>query len=52
MLTVQIFSSCTGRPDVWQCLVVKILVDNMSKNKPSTYMINLAYETKLRSVMR
>ena len=34
--TVQIFSSCAGRPDVCQCPVVKIIVDNVSKNKPST----------------
>ena len=28
--TVQTFTSCTSRPDISQCLVVEILVDNMS----------------------
>ena len=33
---VQAFNSCTSRPDVCQCLVVQILRDKVSKNKPIT----------------
>ena len=37
-VTVQVFNSCTSRPDVCQCMVVQRLVDNMSNNKPSKSM--------------
>ena len=50
--TVQTFNSCTGRPDVRQCLVVQIPMNNMSKNKPSTPMTHVACDSKLRSVVR
>ena len=33
--TVKTFNSCTSRPNVCQCLVVQIHIDNKSKNKPS-----------------
>ena len=39
--TVHAFNSCTSRPDVCQCLVVQIPIDNMSKNKPSTSMTHV-----------
>ena len=52
LYTVQIFNSCASRPDVCQCLVVQIPIDNMSKNKPSTSMTHVACESKLRSVVR
>ena len=51
-LTVQTFNSCSSRPDVRQCLVVQIIVNNMSKNKPSTLMTHVACESKLLSVVR
>ena len=50
--TVQAFNSCTSRPDVSQCVVIHIPVDNMSKNKPSTSMTQVACESNLRSVIR
>ena len=50
--TVQTFNSCASRPDVCQCLVVQIPIDNMSENKPSTSMTHVACESKLRSVVR
>ena len=50
--TVQTFNSCTSRPDVCKCLVVKALVDNNSKNKRSTQMTHIAFETKVRSVLK
>ena len=49
---MQTFNSYISRPDVCQCLVVKTLVDNMSKNKPSTSMTHVVFETKLRPVVR
>ena len=45
--TVQTFNSCTSRPDVCQCLVVQIPMDNMSENKPS-----VARKSKLHSIVR
>ena len=48
--TIQAFNSCISRPDVWQCLVVKTPIDNMSKNRPCTSMAYVACESKLRSV--
>ena len=50
--TVQTFNSCTSRPDVYQCLVVRTLVDNNSKNEGSTSMTHIAFETKLCSVVK
>ena len=51
-ITVQIVNSSTSRPDVCQCLVGQIPIDNMSKNKPSTSMTRVASESKLCSVVR
>ena len=48
--TVQTFNSGTSRPDVCQCLVVQIPMDNMSK-KTSTSITHVACESKLRSVV-
>ena len=50
--TVQTFNSCTNRPDVCQCPVVQTPMNNMSENKPSTQVTYVAYESKLRSVVR
>ena len=41
-----------ARADVRQCMVVHTPMDNMSKNKPSTYMTHVACESKMRSVVR
>ena len=50
--TVQTFNSCTSRPVVCQCLVVKAPVDNMSKYNLSTVMAHAACESKSRSLVR
>ena len=50
--TVQTFNSCTSRPEVCQCLVVQIPIENMSKHKSSTPMTHVACESELRSVVR
>ena len=50
--TEKTFNSCTSQPDNYQCLVVQTLMDNMSKNKPSTPMAHVACESKLCLVMR
>ena len=51
--TVQTFNSCTSRPDVCQSLFsLKTPMDNMSKDKPSTSMTQVACDEKLRSVLR
>ena len=50
--TVQTFNSCTSRPDVCQCQPVQKTINNMSENKPGTPVTNVAYESKLRSVVR
>ena len=50
--TLQTFHSCTGRPDVSQRPLVLIPMNNVSENKPSTPMTHVAYESKLRSVVR
>ena len=39
--TVHTFNSCTSRPDVCQCLVLKTPMNNLSKNK-STVMAHVA----------
>ena len=52
MCTVQTSNCCTSRPAVCQCVVVQTTMDNMSKNKPSTSMTHVAFESKLRSVVR
>ena len=49
--TVQEFNSCTSQLDVCQCLVVQTPMDNMSNNKPSISITNVACESKLRSVV-
>ena len=41
-----------SRPDVYQCLVVRSAMLNMSKNKPGTSMTHVARESKLCSVVR
>ena len=50
--TLQTFNSCTSQLDGCQFLVVQILVENMSKNKPRTSMTHVACESKLRSVVK
>ena len=45
--TVQAFNSCTSRPDVSQCVVVQISMDNMSINKPSTSMTNVVMRSSM-----
>ena len=50
--TVHTFNVCSSQPDVCQCLVLQELIDNMSKNKPSTIMTHVAYESNLGYVMR
>ena len=50
--TVHTFNTCTSRPDMCQCLVVRTPMDIMSKNKPSTLMAHVPCESKLRSVAR
>ena len=50
--TVQTFTSCTSQPEVCQCLVVQIPIENMSKHKSSTPMTHVACESELRSVVR
>ena len=53
LYTLQTFNSCTSRPDVCQCLVVgKTQCIRCQQNKPNTSIINVACESKLRSVMR
>ena len=49
--TVQIFNSCTSRPDVCHCLVVQTSMNNMSRKKPNTSMKHAACEPKLGSVV-
>ena len=49
LTTVQTVNSCTSRPDVLQCLVVKIICQ---KRKPSTPMTHVTCEPKLHSALR
>ena len=49
--TVRTFNSCTSRPVVCQCLVVKAPVDNVSKYSPSTSMTHVVCESKSRSIL-
>ena len=50
--TIQTINSCNSRPDICQCLIVQAPIDNMSKNKPSTLMTQVACESRLCSVVR
>ena len=50
--TVQAYDAYTSRLDFFQYLVVKTLIGNMSKNKPSTRKTHVACKSKLRSVLR
>ena len=49
---IKTFNSCMSRSDVCQCLVVQTPLDNMSKNKPSISMSQIASESESRSVVR
>ena len=49
--TVQMFNSCTSRPDIWKCLVVQHLWITCQRNMPSKLMTHV-FESKLRSVLR
>ena len=49
--TVQTFNSCTSWPDVYRCMVIQTPMET-SKNKPSTSSIHVAFESKLRSMVR
>ena len=50
--TVQTFNSCTSRPDVCQCLVVRTPMYNTSRNTSNTLMKHVACKSKLGSVVR
>ena len=48
--TVQTFNSCTGHPDVCQCQVIQMPVDNMSRNNPST-LINDTRHLRIKALL-
>ena len=48
--TIQTLNSYTSRPDVCRCPVVQTCI-TCQKNKPSTSMTYMVYESKLRSVV-
>ena len=50
VIAVLAFNSFTSRPDVCQYLAVQTLMDNMSKNKPSTTMAHVPCKPILRQL--